>query len=68
MGAAHGLQPTSELVEVLRALLSAPSMTTKPSEARFTPELTGGGRIGWTDRTASNVREAAADALKSLKT
>jgi hypothetical protein len=64
--AASKLTPVPELVAVVQDVLSAPPLTQKQSLGRFAPEIVGGDRIGWTDGTASRVRDVARDALKAF--
>jgi len=64
--AASKLAPVPELVAVVQDVLSAQPLTQKQSVTRFAPEIVGGGRIGWTDGTASRVKDVARDALKAF--
>ena len=64
--AASKLAPVPDLIGVLQDVLSAQPLTQKQSVTRFAPEIVGEGRIGWTDGTASRVRELARDALKAF--
>jgi hypothetical protein len=64
--AASKLSPTAELVRAVQDVISAKPLISQTTSSRFTPEIVGGGRIGWTDGTASRVREVARDALKAF--
>jgi hypothetical protein len=65
---ADHLPPTKELIAALDAIRSASPVTPGfVDSGRFTPEIAGGGQIGWTDGTAARIKTLAKEALKSLR-
>lgn len=64
--AASELKAVPELISALQEVASASSLTPQPMQCRFTPEIIGGGRVGWTDRTAQDVKEGAKNVLREL--
>jgi HEAT repeat protein len=64
--AAKRLQPTPELIEAVRSVQSARPLAPQPIGARFSPEIAGGGQVGWTDGTADGIRLTATQVLEKL--
>jgi len=59
--------PTTELMIVLKNVISAHPLTSTFFGARFRPQIEGGGMIGWTDGTAARFKTASAEALAILE-
>jgi HEAT repeat protein len=74
--AARRAEVTPELVSAVRAVLSAPAVRTigrlsrtdpiGSRNRRFTPEIVGDGKIGWTDATRARIAEVAQGTLDVL--
>jgi hypothetical protein len=62
--AAMELEAVPELISVARDLLTAPPTVPMPPKLRFTPQIAGGGRVGWDDGCAADIRERAREALR----
>ncbi|KPL70767.1 hypothetical protein ADN00_17990 [Ornatilinea apprima] len=67
LAAAGRIAPTPELVDAVRAVAEAPELTEAPDHPSFTPEITGGGRVGWTSGTHRKVVGKALQAEELLK-
>lgn len=63
---AEQMEPTPELVEAVRSVSIASSLVSQPAYSTFTPEIIGGGKIGWTDGTASRIKNYASEVLEKL--
>jgi hypothetical protein len=61
------VSPTSELLGAIRAVAEASELTEAPVNSRFTPEIIGGGRVGWTSGTYQGVVRTALEAKASLE-
>jgi DNA-directed RNA polymerase subunit RPC12/RpoP len=59
--------PLPELLEAIAAVARAPSLTSPPGNARFLPQIAGGGKIGWDDGMASRIRKYAREVFASVK-
>lgn len=64
--AADEAKPTAELLQALRAVMSAEQLKAG-TEGRFTPEIFGDGKIGWTDTTHERIKKQTSQALAALK-
>jgi hypothetical protein len=51
LAAAGQATPTPELLDAVRAVAETSELTEAPANPRFTPEIIGGGRVGWTSGT-----------------
>ncbi|MFW6135641.1 MAG: HEAT repeat domain-containing protein [Chloroflexota bacterium] len=60
------LEPAQALVDVVWKVKTADELAPKPAAGRFTPEIVGGGQVGWTTGTAEDIRGAATRALEKL--
>jgi len=65
--AAREVKPVPELISALEAIVSASAIAPAFYGARFRPQIEGGGKIGWTDGKARDVKEMAEEALKVIK-
>jgi hypothetical protein len=63
---ASKLEPTAELEAALHAVATADNITSPPDILRFSPEISGGGQIGWTDGTGDRMRRNALKVLEIL--
>jgi len=63
---AKQLESTPELIEAVRSITIASSLVIQPAYSRFAPEIIGGGKIGWTDGTASHIKNYASAVLEKL--
>ena len=61
------VNPTQELIDAVRAVTEAPELTISPTHTKFTPEIVGDGKVGWTSSTHSFVVGLAKDSLSSLE-
>lgn len=68
LAAAPHAEPVPELDEAVSAVGDCSPTTGGTAGGRFTPEIVGGGRIGWTDSTHAKVRERADKALAEMRT
>jgi len=59
--------PTPELIRAVRAVTEASELTEPPAHSRFTPEIVGGGRVGWTSGTHKLVVGTAQESLSMLE-
>lgn len=66
--AAKKVMPVPELITALEAIENATPITSMIPGAKFRPQIEGGGKIGWTDGTAADIKEMASETLRSLKT
>lgn len=65
LAAAKGCSRTPKLQEILEAVIAAPELRGgSPGQGRFTPEIFGEGKIGWTTGTAMRIRGMASEALE----
>ncbi|MBN1630206.1 MAG: HEAT repeat domain-containing protein [Thermoleophilia bacterium] len=64
---AERVTPTPALLDAVRAVSEASELTEEPAHSRFTPEIVGDGRIGWTSGTYSEVVGAALRVRASLE-
>lgn len=64
--AASCLSVHPELVEVLRRVISAPSIVPETCGLRFPPVICGDGKMGWDDIAAFRIKRAASEALNCL--
>ena len=64
---AEHVNPTTELIESVRAVVEAPALITAPNDLRFEPEIIGSGKIGWTDGTHGSIVNLAQGSLSSLE-
>jgi HEAT repeat protein len=64
---AQDANPTTELLAAVHSVISAEPLEVG-TQGRFTPEIIGFGRIGWTDGTHDRITERAQEALRRLKT
>lgn len=55
-----------ELIEAVRSVASAAETTDAPTYCRFTPEIVGIGKVGWTTGTYYDIKELARDTLDIL--
>jgi hypothetical protein len=60
---AEHVNPTPELIDVVSAVANASGLTAVPDRSPFTPEIVGGGQVGWTDGTHRLVVDLAQDLL-----
>lgn len=61
------LEPTSELIEVIRSIISAPNLALQPSKFRFPSEITGEKNlVGWTDKTTEEIKLNADVTLNAM--
>ena len=60
------VEPTDLLIQFLQEVRGAESLTSPPSKLIYTPEILGGGQIGWSDGTADRIRALAGKALENL--
>jgi hypothetical protein len=67
LAAAGQVTPTPELIDAVRTVAEASELTEAPANPRFTPEIIGGGRVGWTSGTYSAVVAKALRAEALLK-
>ena len=63
--AAAEVQPAPELLQAVNAVAGAQPLR-EGGEGQFTPEIFGGGRVGWTDGTHERVKKFASRALQAL--
>lgn len=63
---AQGLQATPELIEAARSAASALETTVAPTDCRFTSEIVGVGKVGWTTGTHMKIKDVARDTLDVL--
>jgi hypothetical protein len=63
---AQHLKPAPSLVDAVLAVKAADELVPAPTRGRFTPEIVGGGKVGWTSGTTQRIREAAARTLEKL--
>jgi hypothetical protein len=66
LAAAGRVTSAPELVDAVRAVAEAPELTEAPTQPRFTPEIIGGGRVGWTSGTHRSVVARALQAEELL--
>jgi hypothetical protein len=66
LAAAREAVPTPELLDALRAVLSAKPVDSFGGGAYLVPELIGPQQIGWTDGTYARLMEIAGQSLQSL--
>lgn len=59
--------PTPELIDAVRAVTEASELTEAPDYSRFTSEIVGGGQVGWTSGTHSNVVRQAHETLSIIE-
>ncbi|MBU1227351.1 MAG: hypothetical protein KJ698_09110 [Actinobacteria bacterium] len=62
--AARRVAPVPQLTEALEAVTGASELTESPANPRFTPEIVGDGRCGWTSGTYEKVMAAARKAQR----
>jgi len=62
---AKELTPTPQLLKAIQSVLSSGPLKAG-SSGRFTPEIIGGGKIGWTDGTYKGIKELANESLTLL--
>ena len=67
LAAAGQATTTPELLDAVRAVAEASELTEAPANPRFTPEIIGGGRAGWTSGTYRAVVAKALQAEELLK-
>lgn len=60
------LEPISDLIESISSIFSAPNLTPKPDNCRFISEICKENLIGWTDRTAEEIKMSAEVTLNAL--
>ncbi len=63
---AQRMEPTATLVEAAREVCSSPALAPRPASCRFTPDIVGGGRVGWNDGTRANVVSYAQKVVDTL--
>jgi hypothetical protein len=63
---AQRLEPAQPLIDAVLAVKGADELAPTPTGGSFTPEISGGGRVGWTTGTAQRIRGAAAETLEKL--
>ena len=61
------LVPTQELITILQAVATTNPLTSSFFNARFRPQIEGGGMIGWTDGTAARIKASAVEAIEILE-
>lgn len=64
LAVAEKIHPSASLFETIKTVYSAPGLI-NGERGRFTPEIEGGGKIGWTDGTEEIVRKLSKRILKA---
>jgi len=67
LGAAIEMEPTRELIEAVHSIAAASSMAHQPVRSRFSPEISDGDQVGWTEYTAERIKSNANVVLERLK-
>jgi len=60
------LEPTSELVEIVRSIISIPNFIPRPEKSRFLPEIFKDNLMGWTNEKAEEIKLCAEVTLNAL--
>jgi len=65
--AVEHLEPTPELIKAVRSVAKAPGEAPQPTFGRFDSEISGGGKVGWTEQTAQRIKHNANLELERLQ-
>jgi hypothetical protein len=63
---AKELEPTQELLDAILELKGAKELAPMPDNVKFTPEIVGEGKVGWTSGTAGDIRRKTVVVLEKL--